>query len=110
MSWSAPRYEGHARHTGCAVGYYSTRSEHLRSIARLPRRNGVRMSAATVVVDETLQLRLKAMHLPSFLEHHVELAQRAAAEGWSHVRYLVELVALEASERSDRRMTRLLRD
>ena len=68
------------------------------------------MSAATVVVDETLQLRLKAMHLPSFLEHHVELAHRAAAEGWSHVRYLVELVALEASERSDRRMTRLLRD
>jgi hypothetical protein len=26
------------------------------------------------------------------------------------VRYLVELVVLEASERSDRRMTRLLRD
>jgi hypothetical protein len=48
------------------------------------------------------------MHLPSFLKHHVELAHRAAAEGWSHVRYLVELVALEASELSDRRMTRLL--
>jgi DNA replication protein DnaC len=68
------------------------------------------MSAATVVVDETLQLRLKATHLPSFLAHHVELAHRTAAEGWSHVRYLVELVVLEASERSDRRMTRLLRD
>jgi len=68
------------------------------------------MSAATVVTDETLRLRLKAMHLPSFLEHHVELAHRAAAEGWSHVRYLTELVTLEASERADRRMTRLLKE
>jgi DNA replication protein DnaC len=68
------------------------------------------MSAATVVTDETLRLRLKAMHLPSFLEHHVELALRAASEGWSHVRYLTELVTLEASERADRRMTRLLKE
>ena len=39
------------------------------------------MSGATIVTDETLQLRLKAMHLPSFLEHYLELAERAAAEG-----------------------------
>jgi DNA replication protein DnaC len=68
------------------------------------------MSAAIVATDETLQLRLKAMHLPSFLEHYVELGQRAAAEGWSHVRYLTELVTLEAHERADRRMTRLLKE
>lgn len=68
------------------------------------------MTTATVGTDETLRLRLKAMHLPSFLEHHVELAQRAASEGWSHVRYLTELVTLEASERADRRMTRLLKE
>jgi DNA replication protein DnaC len=68
------------------------------------------MSAATVATDETLRLRLKALHLPAFLEHHVELAQRAGAEGWHHVRYLAELVTLEANERADRRMTRLLKD
>jgi DNA replication protein DnaC len=68
------------------------------------------MSTATKVTDETMQLRLKAMHLPSFLEHYVELAQRAAAEGWNHVRYLTELVTLEANDRADRRMTRLLRN
>jgi len=55
------------------------------------------MSCVTVV-DETLQLRLRAMHLPSFLDHHVELAERAAAEGWRHVRYLSELVTLEAND------------
>lgn len=68
------------------------------------------MSAATIATDETLQLRLKALHLPSFLEHYVELAERAAAEGWSHVRYLTELVTLEANDRADRRMTRLLKE
>jgi len=68
------------------------------------------MSAATVVTEETLQLRLRAMHLPSFLEHYVELAQRAGAEGWSPVRYLTELVTLEANDRADRRMTRLLKE
>ena len=32
------------------------------------------MSAATIATDETLQLRLKAMYLPSFFEHYMELA------------------------------------
>jgi len=68
------------------------------------------MSTTTIATDETLQLRLKAMHLTSFLEHYLELAQRAAAEGWSHVRYLTELVTLEANDRADRRMTRLLKE
>jgi hypothetical protein len=49
----------------------------------------VHTSAATIATDETLQLRLKALHLHSFLEHYVELARRAAAEGWSHVRYQI---------------------
>jgi hypothetical protein len=35
------------------------------------------MSAATITADATLELRLKAMHLPAFLEHYLELAQRA---------------------------------
>lgn len=68
------------------------------------------MNANTMATDETLQLRLKAMHLPSFLENYVELAERGTAESWSHTRYLTELVALEADDRADRRMTRLLKD
>ena len=57
---------------------------------------GVRMSAATIARDETLELRLKALRLPSFLEQYIELAERAAAEGWTQVRYLAELVTQEA--------------
>ena len=60
--------------------------------------------------DETLELRLKALRLPSFLAHYLELAERAAAEGWSHIRYLAEIVTLEANERADRRITRLLNE
>lgn len=67
-------------------------------------------TVSAIAVDKTLQLRLKAMHLPSFLENYVELAERGTAESWSHVRYLTELVALEAEDCADRRMTRLLRE
>jgi DNA replication protein DnaC len=68
------------------------------------------MSAVTIARDETLELRLKALHLPSFYEQYIELAERSAAEGWSHVRYLAELVTQEADDRADRRITRLLHD
>ena len=68
------------------------------------------MSALAVVGDETLELRLKALRLPSIGRHYLELAEQAALEGWSHVRYLAELVMLEASGRADRRITRLLND
>jgi DNA replication protein DnaC len=68
------------------------------------------MTAATIARDETLELRLKALRLPSFLAHYLELAERAAAEGWSHIRYLAEIVTLEANERADRRITRLMKD
>ena len=68
------------------------------------------MSAASIPADETLELRLKALRLPSFLAHYLALAERGATEGWSHVRYLAEIVTLEANERADRRITRLLND
>jgi DNA replication protein DnaC len=68
------------------------------------------MTAATIARDETLELRLKALHLSSFLAHYAELAERAVAEGWSHLRYLAEIVTLEANERTDRRITRLMKD
>lgn len=57
----------------------------------------------------TLDLRLKAFHLPSFLSYYQELAKRAQDEAWPYVRYLEELAALEAQDRADRRITRLLK-
>ena len=76
--------------------HHAAGSERLRSAPGCEHRGGVRMSAATITRDETLELRLKALRLPSFLEQYLELAERAAAEGWSHVRYLAELVTQEA--------------
>ena len=58
--------------------------------------------------DETLELRLKALRLSSFNTHYVELAEQSIVEGWTPVRYLAELATLEANERADRRMSRLL--
>jgi DNA replication protein DnaC len=58
--------------------------------------------------SDTLELRLKAFRLPAFLAYYDELAQRARDADWSHVQYLHELAAVEAQERGDRRLTRLL--
>jgi DNA replication protein DnaC len=68
------------------------------------------MSAATTagVREEMLELRLKGLRLPGFLAHYAPLAKKAAAEGWEVLEYLAELVALEVSERADRRIKRLL--
>jgi DNA replication protein DnaC len=55
----------------------------------------------------TLELRLKAFRLPSFLAHYAALGEQAAQGGWSHVHYLDELAAVEAVERSERRIARL---
>ena len=68
------------------------------------------MSAIAIGRDDTLELRLKALRLPSFHEQYLELAESAAAEGWNHVQYLAELVTREADDRADRRVTRLLHD
>lgn len=57
---------------------------------------------------ESLELRLKAFRLPSFLAHYAELAEQAAKGGWSHVHYLDELAGLEAHDRDTRRISRLL--
>ena len=59
---------------------------------------------------ETLDLRLKAFRLPAFLSHYAPMADQAAQGGWSHIHYLDELAALEAVERTERRIVRLLRE
>jgi len=58
---------------------------------------------------ETLELRLKALRLASFLAHYAGLAEQAAKGGWGHVHYLDELAAIETEERAKRRIARLLR-
>lgn len=58
--------------------------------------------------SETLELRLKAFHLPGFLGHYTALAERAVHAGWDPVQYLDELAAIEAQERQERRIARLL--
>ncbi len=56
----------------------------------------------------SLQLRLKALRLPSFAVHYATLAEQAAKGGWSHTKYLDELAAVEAAERIARRIARLM--
>ena len=57
---------------------------------------------------ETLEIRLKAFRLPSFLAHYAPLADQAAKGGWSHTHYLDELATVEAVERAERRIARLM--
>ena len=107
------RCSGRAHARGDAVSPRSRRPIWPSTIGCFRRRTdrrGVRMSTTAIGRDDTLELRLKALRLPSFLEQYLELAERAAAEGWSHVRYLAELVTQEAEDRADRRVTRLLHD
>ena len=52
----------------------------------------------------------ESMTLPAFLSHYAPLADQAAQGGWSHIHYLDELAALEAVERTERRIVRLLRE
>ena len=56
---------------------------------------------------QALELRLRALRLPSFVEHYAGLAEQAASGGWTHVRYLAELAAVESQDRHDRRIARL---
>ena len=56
----------------------------------------------------SLQLRLKALRPPSFAAHYATLAEQAAKGGWSHTKYLDELAAVEAAERIERRIARLM--
>jgi DNA replication protein DnaC len=56
---------------------------------------------------ESLGLLLRALKLPSFVEHHEDVAGVAEREGWSFVDYLRHLVELELEDRRRRRIERL---
>ncbi len=58
--------------------------------------------------SQTLELRLKAFRLPSFVANYAELSQKAEQGGWGHLQYLEALAELEAEDRRSRRVQRLL--
>jgi len=53
---------------------------------------------------------LRSFKLPAFIREYGPMATRAAAEGLSHEQYLVALSEVEAAERSERRVARLLEE
>lgn len=57
-----------------------------------------------------LDVLLRYLKLPSFVEHHQEVARAAEKEGWSFETYLRQLVEIETSERKKRRLTRMLKN
>jgi DNA replication protein DnaC len=61
---------------------------------------------------DTSQLpdRLKELRLPTFREHHVSTAERAARESWTHTQFLAELVEQECQARHQSRILRLMRN
>ena len=61
-------------------------------------------------MSDALALRLKAFHLPSFLSNYMDLARRAEQAGWSYIQYLECLAELEATDRQNRRVARLLKE
>lgn len=56
-----------------------------------------------------LEMLLRALRLPSFVELHLEVSKRAEKEGWTFERYLYYLAEVELAERERRRIERFLR-
>lgn len=56
-----------------------------------------------------IEILLRTLRLPSFVECREEASRRAEKEGWSHERYLYHLAELEISDRERRRKERLLK-
>ena len=60
--------------------------------------------------EETLAMLLKSFKLPTFARDYAAAGEQAAREGLTHPAYLLALAKLEAQERSERRVRRLLDD
>src|SRR3972149_5457596 len=56
-----------------------------------------------------LELKLRALKLPSFVAHHGEMAGRAETGGWRFDQFLDALADLELEERTRRRIARVLK-
>lgn len=57
----------------------------------------------------SLEMLLRSLRLPRFVEYREEASRRAEKEGWSHERYLYHLVEQECAERERSRTERLLK-
>ena len=57
----------------------------------------------------SLEMLLRSLRLPSFVECYEEAARRGEKEGWRYEQYLFHLAELELSERERRRTERLLK-
>jgi len=55
-----------------------------------------------VVLNENIENFCKELQLPMLNEHHHELSNRAAKEGWKYSEYLYEILKLEADNRATR--------
>jgi DNA replication protein DnaC len=64
------------------------------------------MSAITA--EASLPVFLRSFHLPAFVREYGAFSEMAAREGLSHEGYLLALSQLEASERTERRVARLM--
>jgi DNA replication protein DnaC len=60
--------------------------------------------------EATLPMLLRSFNLPAFEREYASLGERAAAEGLTHPEYLQALAEVEAAERSERRIARLLKE
>ncbi len=56
---------------------------------------------------EGVDIKLRALKLPSFVAHHSEVGRQAEKGGWSFDRYLDELAEIEMEERRRRRIEKL---
>ena len=59
--------------------------------------------------QDSLEMKLRALKLPSFVALHGEVAKRAEKEGWSFGQFLEELADVELAERKSRKIERLLK-
>jgi len=67
---------------------------------------------ALPTTTDTLKLaeQLKGLRLPTFRENHLTMADQAARNGWTHTRFLTELVEKECQARTQSRVVRLMRN
>ena len=54
--------------------------------------------------------QLKGLRLPTFRENHLTMADHAARNGWTHTRFLADLVEKECQARTQSRVLRLMRN
>jgi DNA replication protein DnaC len=59
---------------------------------------------------ETLPMLLKSFKLPTFVREYAAVGEQAAREGLTHPVYLLALATLEAQERNERRLQRLMEE